>query len=387
MLVDTAGLRRQAKVGESLEYYTALRSQRAAERADVALVVCDATDGVTSQDFRIAEMAMKSGCATALVLNKWDLQADGDDGVGPDELDHERARVNRKLRLRPRVLTASAKTGRHVERILVEAVGLADRSRGRIPTPQLNRFLSESSPPRQPPAGKRPPRQPAAEAALHDARPASGRRASRSRSTRTRWSPATTPTSSRTGCASATGSRDPADDRLRRAQRAPRARWPRRRRAAQRRLHTRRGVTRSSPDTFDPDQPDNEFLFTSESVTEGHPDKIADQISDGVLDAVLARRPDGRVACETLVNTGLVVVSGEITTSTYVDIQEIARETIRKIGYTDADVRLRLQHLRGASTRSTSSRRTSPRASTRPTRRAPRAPATSSTSPAPATRE
>jgi S-adenosylmethionine synthetase len=82
---------------------------------------------------------------------------------------------------------------------------------------------------------------------------------------------------------------------------------------------------------------DNEFLFTSESVTEGHPDKVADQISDGVLDAVLRDDPTGRVACETLVNTGLVVVSGEITTDTYVDIQDVARETIRKIGYTDAN--------------------------------------------------
>jgi S-adenosylmethionine synthetase len=81
---------------------------------------------------------------------------------------------------------------------------------------------------------------------------------------------------------------------------------------------------------------DNEFLFTSESVTEGHPDKIADQISDGVLDAVLRDDPTGRVACETLVNTGLVVVSGEITTTTYVDIQEIARQTVKRIGYTDA---------------------------------------------------
>ena len=81
---------------------------------------------------------------------------------------------------------------------------------------------------------------------------------------------------------------------------------------------------------------ENEFLFTSESVTEGHPDKIADQISDGVLDAVLQDDPTARVACETLVKTGLVVVSGEITTTTYVDIQEIARETIKKIGYTDA---------------------------------------------------
>ena len=77
------------------------------------------------------------------------------------------------------------------------------------------------------------------------------------------------------------------------------------------------------------------FLFTSESVTEGHPDKMADQISDGVLDAVMRDDPKGRVACETLVNTGLVVVSGEITTETYVDIPKIARETIRKIGYTE----------------------------------------------------
>jgi S-adenosylmethionine synthetase len=80
---------------------------------------------------------------------------------------------------------------------------------------------------------------------------------------------------------------------------------------------------------------DNEYLFTSESVTEGHPDKICDQISDGVLDAIMASDPTGRVACETLVNTGLVVVSGEITTETYVDIPTIARETIERIGYDD----------------------------------------------------
>ena len=146
VLVDTAGIRRQAKVGDSVEYYTTLRSQRAAERADVALVVCDAQAGVTAQDLRIADLAMKSGCATALVLNKWDVAENVD-------LDHERARVNNKLRLRPRVLTASAKTGRHVDRLLVEAVALADRSRTRIPTPQLNRFLSEVTAARQPPVG------------------------------------------------------------------------------------------------------------------------------------------------------------------------------------------------------------------------------------------
>jgi S-adenosylmethionine synthetase len=79
-----------------------------------------------------------------------------------------------------------------------------------------------------------------------------------------------------------------------------------------------------------------EFLFTSESVTEGHPDKMADQISDGVLDAVMRDDPTGKVACETMVNTGLIFVSGEITTETYVDIPKIARETARAIGYTDA---------------------------------------------------
>ena len=146
VLIDTAGLRRQAKVTESVEYYTSLRSQRAAERADVAMVVCDATDGVTSQDLRVAELAMKTGCATLLVLNKWDLAGDEVD------LDHERARVATKLRLRPRVLTASALSGRNVQRLLAEAITLGDRMHGRIPTPELNRFLGEIAAARQPPA-------------------------------------------------------------------------------------------------------------------------------------------------------------------------------------------------------------------------------------------
>src|SRR5947209_15956277 len=145
ILVDTAGLRRQAKVGDELEYYTSLRSRRAAECSDVALVVCDATDGITAQDLRVAELAMKSGCATALVLNKWDVAEAVD-------LDHERAKAHQKLRLRPRVLTASARTGRHVARLLQEAVGLAERSRTRIPTSQLNRFLSDITAARQPPS-------------------------------------------------------------------------------------------------------------------------------------------------------------------------------------------------------------------------------------------
>ena len=117
----------------------------------MALVVCDATDGVTAQDLRIAELAMNAGCATALVLNKWDL-AEMDD----DALAHERARVAQKLRLRPRVLTASAKTGRNVARLLTEAQSLADRAGNRIPTPQLNRFLAEIVQARQPPAKQGP---------------------------------------------------------------------------------------------------------------------------------------------------------------------------------------------------------------------------------------
>src|SRR5215469_6067175 len=78
------------------------------------------------------------------------------------------------------------------------------------------------------------------------------------------------------------------------------------------------------------------FLFTSESVTEGHPDKIADQISDAVLDEVMRQDPKGRVACETLVTTGLVVVAGSITTSAHVNYDEIARETVRQVGYDNA---------------------------------------------------
>ena len=159
LLVDTAGIRRAAKVNESVEYYTSLRSQRAAERADVALVVCDAQDGVTSQDLRIAELAMKSGCATALVLNKWDLTGgDGEPrgpgaGVGPAELDRERARVNRKLRLRPRVLTASAVD--RPQRPAAAAGGALARRPRRAPRPDAR---AQPLPrPRSPPRASRRP--------------------------------------------------------------------------------------------------------------------------------------------------------------------------------------------------------------------------------------
>jgi S-adenosylmethionine synthetase len=90
---------------------------------------------------------------------------------------------------------------------------------------------------------------------------------------------------------------------------------------------------------------DGEYLFTSESVTEGHPDKVSDQISDAVLDAIMAEDPGGRVACETLVNTGMAVVSGEISTQVHLDIPDIVRETIRGIGYEHGDYGYNCDHI------------------------------------------
>jgi len=151
LLIDTAGIRRSAKVDGTLEQASVLRSKRAAERSDVALVICDAEAGVTTQDLRIAELAMKSGCATALVLNKWDLVKDSEGDPDTILADAE-AMAGTKLRLRPRVLTASALTGRQISRLLAEAIAIADRASTRIPTPQLNRFLAEATSARQPPA-------------------------------------------------------------------------------------------------------------------------------------------------------------------------------------------------------------------------------------------
>ena len=135
VLVDTAGLRRRAKVAGTVDYYAQLRSERAVERADVALVVCDASEGVTAEDLRVAELAMRSGCATLLALNKWDITT--------TDIDDARARVERKLRLRPAVVTCSATRGRNVANLLPKAIELADRAGERIPTPELNRFVND----------------------------------------------------------------------------------------------------------------------------------------------------------------------------------------------------------------------------------------------------
>ena len=148
-LVDTAGLRRRTKVAGSVDYYAQLRSERAAERAQVAIVMCDAAEGVTSEDFRIAEMAMNKNCCTVIALNKWD--------VTDTDLEDARARLAQKLRQRPRLLAVSAKSGRGLQRLIAEALAIADRAAERVPTPQLNRFLSDLQGARQPPAtrGKR----------------------------------------------------------------------------------------------------------------------------------------------------------------------------------------------------------------------------------------
>jgi GTP-binding protein len=135
VLVDTAGLRRRSKVAGSVDYYAQLRSERAVERADVALVVCDASEGVTAEDLRVAELAMRAGCATLIALNKWDITS--------TDIDDARARVERKLRLRPAVVTCSATRGRNVANLLPKALELADRAAERIPTPELNRFVTE----------------------------------------------------------------------------------------------------------------------------------------------------------------------------------------------------------------------------------------------------
>ena len=148
-LIDTAGIRRRTKVAGTVDYYAQLRSERAAERADVALVVCDASEGITAEDLRVAELAMKSGCATLVALNKWDLSAQDEDGF---DLEDMKARLARRMRQRPPVIACSAVKGRGVPKLLTTALELADRRAERIATPELNRFVNEvvaSHPPPQ----------------------------------------------------------------------------------------------------------------------------------------------------------------------------------------------------------------------------------------------
>lgn len=146
MLVDTAGIRRRSKVADSVDYYAQLRSERAASRADVALVLCDASEGVTSEDLRIGELAMKSGCATLVGLNKWDIVE--------IDLDDAKARLNQRLRQRPPVITCSATRGRNLQKLLPVALELARLRASRIKTSDLNRTLNDAVA-RNPPPAKR----------------------------------------------------------------------------------------------------------------------------------------------------------------------------------------------------------------------------------------
>ncbi len=146
VLIDTAGLRKRSKVAGTVDYYAQLRSERAAGRADTAIVVCDASEGLTSEDLRVAELAMKTGCATVFALNKWDI-------VELD-LDDTKARIATRVRQRPPVITVSATGGRNVAKLLDTAIELADRRAERIPTPKLNRLLADVVA-RHPPPSKR----------------------------------------------------------------------------------------------------------------------------------------------------------------------------------------------------------------------------------------
>ena len=146
LLIDTAGIRRRTKVAGTIDYYAQLRAERAAERADVAILVCDASEGVTAEDLRIGELAMKAGCATLVVLNKWDVVA--------IDLDDAKARIEQRLRLRPPVITISALRGRNLQKVLPKALELAGRRAARARTPELNRILAEAVD-RNPPPSKR----------------------------------------------------------------------------------------------------------------------------------------------------------------------------------------------------------------------------------------
>jgi len=185
LLIDTAGIRRRTKVAGTIDYYAQLRAERAAERADVAILVCDASEGVTAEDLRIGELAMKAGCATLVVLNKWDVVAilvcDASEGVTAEDLrigelamkagcatlvvlnkwdvvaidlDDAKARIEQRLRLRPPVITISALRGRNLQKVLPKALELADRRAARARTPELNRILAEAVD-RNPPPSKR----------------------------------------------------------------------------------------------------------------------------------------------------------------------------------------------------------------------------------------
>src|SRR4029077_4894008 len=149
VLIDTAGLRRKRRHRQGIEYYSELRALEAAERADVALVLIDASEGVVDQDLAVADVARKADCSTLIVLSKWDATT--------VRIEDVRGRLRNRLRQRPPFIAVSAQTGRGLARLLATVADLYDRHVARVPTPELNRALDELRNRRQPPSrnGKR----------------------------------------------------------------------------------------------------------------------------------------------------------------------------------------------------------------------------------------
>jgi GTP-binding protein len=144
VLVDTAGLRRKRRHRQGIEYYSELRALEAAERADIALVLIDSSEGVVDQDLAVADAARKADCATLVVLSKWDITS--------VRIEDVRGHLGRRLRQRPSFIAVSAQTGRGLDRLLDTIAELYDRYVVRIPTPELNRAVDELRSKRQPPA-------------------------------------------------------------------------------------------------------------------------------------------------------------------------------------------------------------------------------------------
>jgi GTPase len=144
LFVDTAGLRRKRKHRQGIEYYSELRALEAAERADIALVLIDTSEGMVEQDLSVADVARKAQCSTIVVLSKWDASTVAIEDVRPE--------LERRLRQRPPWVAVSAKTGRGIERLLDAIERQFDKYTARVPTPELNRFLGELREARQPPS-------------------------------------------------------------------------------------------------------------------------------------------------------------------------------------------------------------------------------------------
>ncbi len=144
VLVDTAGLRRKRRHRQGIEYYSELRAIEAAERADVALVLIDSSEGIVEQDVSVADVARKANNSTLVVLSKWDETT--------IDVEDTRKQMIRRLRQRPPIIAVSAKTGRGVNRLLDEVEKLFEKHTSRVPTPELNRFLGELREARQPPS-------------------------------------------------------------------------------------------------------------------------------------------------------------------------------------------------------------------------------------------